>query len=169
MILKVPNDIKLDVWNFVQHNNIGHRYKANGNKTEQYVGLLGEVIIKKHLGIDYKLQSNFDGGFDFIYKGKRIDVKTMGRKVYPKPYYVNNFIAYQKHFNCDAYIFCSLNKINYDLTVCGWVTKEQLLKRADIFEEGTVRERTDGSTFKLKAPTYEIKNTQLNNINTLWD
>lgn len=169
MIINVPKHIRTSVWSFLQNNNIGRRSKANGNKIEQYVGLLGECTVKWHLGIDYKLKDEFDNGVDFIYNKKKFDVKTMGRKVYPKSNYVNNFISYQKDFDCDAYIFCSLNKINYDLTICGWVTKKELLQRAIIYEEGSIRKRADGTTFKLKAPTYEIKNTELNNINILWD
>ena len=169
MIINVPKHIRTFVWSFLQDNNVGKRNKANGSKIEQYVGLLGECTVKWYLGIDYKLKDEFDNGVDFNYKSKKFDVKTMGRKVYPKPNYVNNFIAYQKDFNCDAYIFCSLNKTNYDLTICGWATKEQLLERGVLYKQGTIRKRTDETTFKLKAPTYEIKNTALNNINTLWD
>ena len=167
MVLFVPKDIRLTVWDFVSKNNIGQRSKANGNKEQQYVGLLGEVMIKKHLGLDYSLSYGFDGGFDLNYKGLNIDVKTMGRMVNPRPYYVNNFIAYQNKFNCDAYIFCSLNKTDYNLTICGWVTKPQLQERSIIYEEGTIRTRSDGSTFKLKAPTYEIENNKLNQMSKL--
>ena len=49
----------------------------------------------------------------------------------------------------------------------GWVTKNELLERADFYEEGTVRTRTNQTTFILKAPTYEIQNNKLNDINTL--
>jgi hypothetical protein len=167
MTLHVPEEIKTSVWNFVSNNNIGQRSKANGNKVQQYVGLLGEVVVKKYLGVDYELKSGFDGGFDLNYKGLKIDVKTMGRTVEPRENYVNNFIAYQEKFDCDAYVFCSLNKTNYNLTVCGWVTKKQLQERSKIYKEGTERTRADGSVFKLKAPTYEIKNNQLNNIEDL--
>ena len=45
MVLFVPKDIRLMVWDFVSKNNIGQRSKANGNKEQQYVGLLGEVMI----------------------------------------------------------------------------------------------------------------------------
>ena len=169
MVLSIPENIRIEVWSFLKENNIGQRSKANGNKVEQYVGLLGEVMVKKHLGIACELQSGFDDGFDLMYKNKKIDVKTMGRKVYPKPNYVNNFISYQKDFDCDVYIFCSLNKMNYDLTICGWVSKDQLFERGILYDKGTTRIRTDGSTFRLKAPTYEIENNQLNNIKTLID
>lgn len=167
MILDIDYNLKKEVWNYLKNNNIGNRSKANGSKEEQFVGLLGEIRVKEFFNIDHKFENGFDGGFDFIYKGKKFDVKTMGRNVDPKPYYVNNFICYQLDYNCDGYIFCSLNKKTNKLSVCGWVTKEELKTRGDLFAIGQERTRSDGSSFKLKAPTLEIKNNQLNNINDL--
>jgi hypothetical protein len=165
--INVDTETKNKVWDFLSTNNIGNRIKANGNKEEQFVGLLGELKVKEFLNIDTKLQNGFDGGYDLIYKGKKIDVKTMGRTVDVKPYYVNNFISYQKDFDCDIYIFCSLNKKTSILTICGWVTKGELMEKAEFYDEGTIRTRTNNTTFILKAPTYEIKNDNLNDIKTL--
>lgn len=166
IVIPINNETKSYVWSFVKENNVGNRGKADGSKLEQYVGLLGETVVKKYLGIDTKFSNGFDGGFDLKHKGMKVDVKTMGRMVNPKPYYVNNFIAYQSDFKCDAYVFCSINKKTSELTLCGWVTKKELLERAELYEEGTVRTRTDGTTFILKAPTYEIQNDKLNDIET---
>ena len=165
--IPISDDIKRSVWNFLKNNNIGNRGKADGNKSEQYVGLLGETVVKNYLGVDNTFSSGFDGGYDLHYNGMKIDVKTMGRTVNPKPYYVNNFIAYQSDFKCDAYIFCSINKKTSELTICGWVTKDELLDLACLYEEGAIRTRSDGTTFKMKAPTYEIKNSMLKSIETI--
>lgn len=165
--LNIPYDTKRTVWNFLKHNNVGNRGKADGNKEEQYVGLLGETMVKNYLGVDDVLRNGFDGGYDIEFKGMKIDVKTMGRKVNPKLHYVNNFISYQSDFNCCAYIFCSINKLTSELTICGWLTKKQLFSRACLYKEGAIRTRSDGTTFKMKAPTYEIKNSMLNGIETI--
>tara|TARA_R110000824_G_scaffold28889_1_gene96610 strand:+ start:638 stop:1141 length:504 start_codon:yes stop_codon:yes gene_type:complete len=167
MILNIDANLKNKVWYYLKDNNIGNRSEANGSKEEQFVGLLGEVRVKEFFNIDHKFENGFDGGFDFIYKGKKFDVKTMGRNVDPKPYYVNNFITYQLDYDCDGYIFCSLNKKTNKLSVCGWVTKNELKERADLFIKGQTRKRSDGSVFKLKAPILEIKNSLLNNIKSL--
>jgi hypothetical protein len=167
MILDVDSKLKKEVWSFLKENNIGNRSNANGNKEEQFVGLLGEILVKRHLNIEHNYSNGFDGGYDFIYKGKKFDVKTMGRNVDPKDYYVNNFICYQLDYECDGYVFCSLNKKTNKLTICGWVTKEELKSKGELFIKGQTRQRTDGSTFKLKAPTLEIKNNKLNNIKDL--
>ena len=106
----IPNKLKTDVWEYLNENNIGNRFEFNGNKEQQFVGLVGEIIIKRLFGLDHEFKNGFDGGFDFVYKGLKIDVKTMGRNVDVKDYFVNNFVAHQKQFDCDIYIFCSLNK-----------------------------------------------------------
>jgi len=167
MILDVDSKLKTEVWNYLKTNNIGNRSKANGSKEEQFVGLLGEILVKKYLKIEHKYSEGFDGGYDFIYKGKKFDVKTMGRNVNPKEYFVNNFITYQLKYDCDGYIFCSLNKKTNKLSICGWVTKQELKSKGKLFIKGQTRQRTDGSSFSLKAPILEIKNNQLNNINDL--
>lgn len=167
MIIKVSEETKIMAWEFLQKNNIGNRSVGNGNMIEQFVGLIGEIEVKKLFGKPIDLIAGFDGGFDFELNGKRIDVKTMGRNVDVKDDYVNNFIGYQKHFDCDIYIFCSLNKKKNELTICGWVTKKELFEMSEMYEEGTERKRSDGTSFLTKAPLYEIKNNQLNNINKL--
>ena len=167
MILKVSEETKIMAWEFLQKNNIGNRGVADGNMIEQFVGLIGEIEVKKLFGKPIDLIAGFDGGFDFKIDHKKADVKTMGRNVDVKDDYVNNFIAYQKHFDCDIYIFCSLNKKKNELTICGWVTKDQLISRSEKYKEGAERKRSDGTSFFTKAPLYEIKNNQLNNIKEL--
>ena len=161
MNLKIPKELKVKCWDFLKKNNLGNRLEANGNKEQQFVGLIGEIMVVNLFGLEYKFSQGFDGGFDFIYKGKKIDVKTMGRTVDPKPYFVNNFIAFQKDFNCDYYIFTSLNKKTNELTICGYLSKEDLLKKSTLYKKGTKRTRTNGTSFILKADTYEIENFNL--------
>ena len=161
MNLKIQKELKVKCWDFLKKNNLGNRLEANGNKEQQFVGLIGEIMVVNLFGLEYKFSQGFDGGFDFIYKGKRIDVKTMGRTVDPKPYFVNNFIAFQKDFNCDYYIFTSLNKKTNELTICGYLSKEDLLKKSTLYKKGTKRTRTNGTSFILKADTYEIENFNL--------
>lgn len=167
MKIKISEQNKILVWNFLKENNIGQRGVGDGNKTEQYIGLLGEITTKKAFGLDIKLEAGFDGGFDFKLNDQKVDVKTMGRNVDMKPDYVHNFNALQKHFKCDLYIFTSLNKKNYELTICGWVTKEQLFERSEKFKKGTKRLRDNGTYTTFKSPAYEIKNKDLNPIEDL--
>jgi hypothetical protein len=167
MILNIPSDLKLQCWDYLSKNNMGNRHSANGNKEQQFVGLIGEILTKNVFGLNHKYINGFDGGFDFEYKGKKIDVKTMGRTVNIKPYFVHNFIGFQKDFDCDIYIFNSLNKISNNLEICGWVTKDELINKSFFYKKGDIRNRDNGTSFKMKADTYEIENRLLNNIKEL--
>lgn len=167
MRIKLTEEIKQQAWKYVNENDLGKRHSANGNKAEQYVGILGELAVKQIFKGNTNIDDGFDGGFDFEHKDLKIDVKTMGRQVDPRPEFVNNFIAYQKDLKAEAFIFCSLNKRSSELFLVGWITKDDLLEKAEKYKKGTERTRSDGTTFKLKAPTYEIKNEDLNSINSL--
>jgi len=145
--------------------NFGQRGIADGNKEEQFVGCIGESILREIFGKPPLDGSNgFDGGCDILYEKIKIDVKTMGRTTDVKDYYVHNFIALQKKYDVDVYIFTSFNKRKRELTVCGWITKEDFFKKAKIFKKGTKRYRSNGSYFETKADLYEIKNSELNDI-----
>ena len=167
MILDIPYNLKLKCWDYLSKNNMGNRHSANGNKEQQFVGLIGEILTKSIFGLKHKYINGFDGGFDLEYKGKKIDVKTMGRTVNMKPYFVYNFIGFQKDFDCDIYIFNSLNKKTNNLEICGWVTKDELINKSSFYKKGDVRNRDNGTCFKMKADTYEIENRLLNKINLL--
>ena len=66
----IPNKIKTNVWQYLNENNIGNRFEFNGNKEQQFVGLVGEIIVKRLFGLHHEFKNGFDGGFDFVYKGK---------------------------------------------------------------------------------------------------
>lgn len=163
--LDIDKNLKIEIWNALLHLSIANRGKGDGTQEQQYVGLLGEYTVKSLLGIDHIELNGFDGGYDLTINGRKVDIKTMGRTVDPQPHYVNNFIAYQQDFDCDFYIFCSLNKEKSTVTICGYQDKKTLLEVADFFPEGSTRYRDDGTKFKMKAPTYEIKNQDLKPIN----
>ena len=76
MILDIPYNLKVECWEYLSKNNMGNRHSANGNKEQQFVGLIGEVLTKSIFGLKHKYINGFDGGFDLEYKGKKIDVKT---------------------------------------------------------------------------------------------
>jgi hypothetical protein len=148
---------------FVEHNNLGMRPDdSNGTKSQQLVGVIGQNMMAHALGLPFmQPTTTHDGGVDFVIHGKKIDIKTMGRTVTPTLKYVNNLIASQTRFNVDGYVFASLNTIDYKLTICGWLPKATFLWLAEFNKKGTIRERTNGTTFELKADTYEIENEDL--------
>ena len=151
--------------------NFGQRGKADGNRVEQYIGIVSQCMIMDIFGLPWiEASEGHDSGVDMILNQKRYDVKSMGRTCYPQYNYVNNFVEYQAHFNVDRYIFCSVNKLTADLTICGWIEKADFFDKAILYPEGTIRTRADGTTFTSKAGLYELKNSSLigaNNIQEL--
>lgn len=148
--------------------NFGQRGKADGNKVEQYIGIIGQSVIMDLLGMPLiESSGGFDGGIDFTYNDKTYDIKTMGRETYPQDHYVNNLIAMQSNYDVDRYIFASINKLTVELTICGWIDKENFKTNAIFYPEGSIRTRSDGTTFTTKAGLYEIKNSQLIKSNTI--
>jgi len=168
--LFVDNGIISFVEGLLQKYNFGQRGFADGNWQEQRTGLIGQTLIQEKFGCGRPNGSiGFDGGEDFKYCNKIIDVKTMGRKVDPKPDYVNNFIGLQKNYPSDILIFCSYNKISSNLTVCGWTTKKDFFNKASFHKQGDKRFRDDGTYFITKADLYEIENYKLNSPNSMED
>jgi hypothetical protein len=148
---------------FVENNNLGMRKdNSNGTKEQQLVGVIGQNMMAMALNQPFMQPSTtHDGGVDFVINGKKIDIKTMGRTVTPTLKYVNNLIASQTKFDVDGYVFASLNTTNSKLTICGWLPKVSFLFFAKFYEKGTIRERTNNTSFELKADTYEIENEDL--------
>ena len=79
---------------------------ADGNYNEQLTGIIDQCTIQTMFQVDLLIgEEGFDHGKDLEYTGLSIDVKTMGRTTDVKDYYVNNFIALQKGFHKDVFIF----------------------------------------------------------------
>lgn len=168
--IKVSKEIKSHCKELVNKHNFGNRGIADGNRSEQLTGLIGQNILLQLFGFPLMDgEGGFDNGEDINFNNLSIDVKTMGRTVSMKPFYVHNFIGLQKHYPTQVYIFCSYNKKSEILTICGWVTKKQHRNRAEFFPKGTWRIRTDKSRFQTKADLYEIRNDALNDVSNFED
>lgn len=156
---------------YLETHNLGNRGIEDGDKRKQTVGLLGEVLVTEKLaGAPINLserQDGFDGGFDFEYKGLRVDVKTMERKSFVRPNYVNNFYIMQEAYDSDVIIFCSYNTSASILEICGWIYKNDLTKLGVYYKSGTERIRADGTSFVFRQDNYEIENKDLQHIRTL--
>lgn len=155
------------VW-LVEHTNYGQRGEADGDKKQQVRGLIGQCVVMDNLGYALpELSNEHDGGIDLNFNGLTIDIKTMGRNCDPKPEYVNNLIGLQSHFDVNAYIFCSLNREDVTLTICGWILKKDFMRMAEYIPKNGTRIREDGSKFETKANLYELKNNCLNDVKTI--
>lgn len=162
--LEIPRELKVLCWNFVKQHNMGTRSQFNGSMEKQYAGLIAENMVREYNNLPYKFNIGFDGGYDFILKGKKVDVKTVIRNVDPKPHYANNFVAYQEDFDCDQLYFTSINKKTSTLWLCGTISKAKFMRKASFYYKGETRKRDDGTLVTLGAPLYEITNRELNPI-----
>ena len=167
--IKLREDLCNFAWDTVNKKNFGNRKAgANGNKEQQYTGILGEAVIYDL--VCNKLPTYDESGLvDIHINDKKIDIKTMGRTVYMKDFYVHNFVGYQMKFENNIYLFNSIMKKDRMIEICGWMNRLDFLNKASFFDRGTVRTRSDGSTFETKAPLYEIQNKELNEINSVED
>lgn len=146
----------------VKYFNFGQRGRGDGNKSEQYTGMLGQTILADMLDVARPIGGNgFDGGFDFYINEKKVDIKTMTRTTDVRDYYVHNFVAYQLDYDVDYYVFASYNKQNQYFTICGCIDKKSFKQLAAYYPMNTYRTRSDGTSFRTKAPLYEINQTSL--------
>jgi len=168
MKINVSENLINSINEFLNKNNIGNRSFGNGSKRNQLVGLIGEFETYKYFFNCYpNFKIGFDGGIDFIYNGKKIDVKTMERKGFVKPNYVNNFYHCQRDYDSNTLIFCNYNNIENVIEICGWIPKIEIDTKAIYYPTGTIRKRFDGSEFELKQSIYEIEMKDLYNIETI--
>jgi len=165
--IKVSNIIIDYAKGVLEEHNFGKRGVADGSPAEQLTGIIGQCTIQTMFHVDLITgEEGFDNGEDLKYFGLSIDVKTMGRTTYVKDYYVNNFIALQKNYPTDVFIFCSYYTDKKELTVCGWMPKNELDEKATFYKKGTRRYRSDKTWFKTKADLYEIPNKNLNQVHS---
>jgi len=154
----------------IARHNFGKRFTANGTKEQQLTGVIGQSVVMDFFNMGFvDGSSGFDDGVDLVSNNKTIDVKTMGRTTPIKPGYTNNFLKLQDYFKTDIYIFCSYNKKKQVLTVCGWISKVDFIKKRRFYPKGSIRTRFDKTTFTTFADLYEIDNSDLNNVNSITD
>ncbi|EGV43161.1 hypothetical protein BZARG_1120 [Bizionia argentinensis JUB59] len=154
----------------LETHNFGNRFTANGTKDQQLTGIIGQSVVMSFF--DLGLMDGLGGcdlGVDLIVNNKTIDVKTMGRTTDVKKSYTNNFIKLQDYFKTDIYIFCSYHKNKEELTVCGWIDKDTFITKRRYFPKGTIRTRTNQTTFTTFTDLFEIDNCHLNTVSNVLD
>ncbi|WP_068838875.1 hypothetical protein [Pontibacter akesuensis] len=169
--IAVPEKLLLKIEEYLKCHNLGNRGVEDGDKRKQQVGLLGELLTHAYLhgnlpDLDKKTDG-FDGGFDILFRNHRIDVKTMERKSFVKPEYVNNFYMLQEGHRADLLVFCSYHATANILELCGWIPKQELATRGRFYAAGTKRTRADGSSFCFRQDNYEVQNKELHAITRL--
>lgn len=167
MKLKIYLEQKIYALKLVNKINFGMRGIFDGKKKDQYAGILGEVVLSDYLGIGRpKGGTGYDKGIDFVFKNKKIDLKTMVRKVDVKPNYVCNLLKSQTiNSETDYYLFASINKTKSEIEFLGYFDKTNL---SDKYLPPTKRRvRDDGTHFDLITDNYEIPIKELKTFKEL--
>lgn len=165
----ITDEVKAYAWKLACSGAVGHSGDFDGSRDQQYVGFIGEVITCDLFKQTRPMADGPDGGLDLLICEKRVDVKTMGRTVNPRPDFVSNYLGKQLGQDTDYFIFCSINKTTSILFYCGIITRPDFLIKAKEYKPGKVRKRSNGTEFEVVAPLWEIFNDRLWAINKLGD
>lgn len=170
--VKITHEQKLYAWWLVNEHNFGRRGDFDGDRNRQYVGMLGQTVMA-----DLLYRNGFvaerpepteghDNGIDFVLEGMNVDLKTMSRKVWVRPYFVNNLVASQLKSDTDVYCFASIRTLfPTTMQFLGIIHKRSIDEF--IIPKGTKRMRSDGTSFETGADLIEIpvkKLVQVKNI-----
>ena len=154
----------------VRNGNFGMRSHSNGTQLQQLYGIIAQNAILFAYGLPFvKHSEGWDGGFDLTLFNQRIDVKTKNRIVTPKLDYEASVVEAQINYDVESYLFTSLNTNTCELTVCGWITKEDLLSKARKYKRGDLVERDNGTSFVCRLDSYQLYYNQLNHEATSFD
>ena len=148
---------------------------GSGNRA----GILGEIALANFL----KVERQDKRGYDLIYKGKKIEVKTKRRTADPKGYYEASVSETSSHQTPDFYAFLSLTfgKKEYNgkedvysdlqsIWLCGFIAYEDFIKEAKLIRTGTIDEDNGFATITdMRNIRYEklekgLKKKNENNI-----
>jgi hypothetical protein len=123
-----------------------------GNRLE-IMGAAGEVAARRLLRLERDLHVGFDGGIDFMWRGKKVDVKATRK--YP-------------HVECTALQWPLTRQINADLIILVLVDAEN--KEADIVGYITKAELENARTnLSASIPCLEVPTTKFHCIYELLD
>ena len=149
---------------------LGRRGYADGNQDQQLAGALGQAVVQEGLGLGRPcLTQEPEGGFDLVFGGSRVEVKTTGRRRGPmRGHYAHNIYALQMDRPADGFVFCSHHRSEGEIVVCGWLTRGEILARGTLFPAGTKRTRDNGTQFAFEEDNYEVLNRDLHDVDS-WD
>ena len=145
-------------------NNLGKRGFFDGNSTQQFIGIVAENTIRKYYGFEFmKSTGNWDGGFDIFWNGYKTDIKSSSRNSYPKEHWHHVVFEPQIKHQAEAFIFSSINLKEKVLTITGWITKQELLKKCDLTNVGDKIYLDNGDFIIANKSSFDIKILDLKN------
>ena len=167
----VPEEQRARIWKYLGRHSLANRGRFDGSRKDQYIGLLGEYVVRQYLGIDveeYRSKEGFDDGVDIVANnGMTIDVKTISSRSAVRPHFQVNIAATQKSYNVHMYVFCHHNTKNNETTICGWRSKKMYFEDATYMAKGEQKVLDNGAVLTYRAASYDLRISQLHDIEEL--
>lgn len=165
-----------------------------GSKSEQGYGALAEIVTRNLLGMPAVNPADHPLGYDILLPtGIKVDVKCRGGK---RPFQIeymasdglareakHNFFArqlYDQKLDADIYLLTHLQiagdgrlpgtkrQRNWNLFICGWVSKERVIKEGVYLPRGSLTEQ--GNTwFTYRGQEIEFYDRNLNRLKKIID
>lgn len=134
---------------------------------ERWVGDLGEICINKWIKSfnltpkeDFSwILENVSGKPDFIIGEISIDIKTVKRKVPPKPDYTAQITARHSNEKCNYYFFCCYEISKKKMWLLGGIQKNKFLEKAKYYSGG----EWVHSNYQIREG-HEIYNIEINEL-----
>lgn len=166
--IKIDNDIKKIVGDFLKNRNVGERGEFDGDFRKQYLGFIAEAIVYKFFFGNYPdITIGNDNGIDFVLNGKNIDVKSSETTKKINDNFVVTVVLSQLSNKSEAYIFTFVNPETSILTLVGWIDKKIFLRLSNFVPKGSDRYKSDGSTFKMITDNFDLRISDLLDIKYL--
>ena len=155
-------DMRTEFEEDFEKSNVLNSKTVYDREESRMAGILGEIAFGKWAGKNGLRKKGLL--YDYIYMGKKIDVKCKFRTVKPRPDFEASFFAYQgsPHFKeVDNYAFLSTTK-GFDVVwFCGWTSKESWLNNPHgVLWKAGMTDFTNGKTFH--KDTYSVLYKYLN-------
>lgn len=130
------------------------------------VGFIGEEVVKKYLTeqTSGEIESGNHYDYDFIFQGKKFEVKTKLTTVQPKSSYDCSVANFNPNQKCDYYIFARVHEFWEKGWLLGYMTPKEYYEQAVFMKKGDI---DPSNNYTVKADCYNVKILNLRNIKDL--
>lgn len=161
----VSNDVELEAQRIraERDSQYGNIYVESSSDL-RWVGEIGEIIFDRWLADQSELEYEWitdkaAGQPDFVVGTRRIDVKTVKRKVAPRMSYTAQITAQHAQEDVDSFFFMSYEFQKRKLWLLGGLTKERFLEDARYYGPGEMVH----DNYRIR-PGHEIYNIEIHKL-----
>ena len=108
----------------LSHNKTSHHVSEYGDGIE-LIGVAGEIVARRFLGLPEQLHDGFDGGVDLVFGGMKVDVKA----TILTPNIAHRFLQWPetKRIKADIILLTAIDPITQTGTVLGYANRSDIL------------------------------------------